>query len=307
MSAPIEAELHFFYDTTTPLSAKVVAEALLGLEGVLDNSRGVFGLVLHSQVREAKLLVHSIRSGSQDYGLWVRFILGKGPKAEKRIEEIRKFLKLDGMSASRLVSVVVALAVAYAAYKACSPEDPARIQIHNSFNTIGTEMGIDGEQALQLIEVLVTQNQKKGLKRSVSRLVHPTGEKSDGQITIGGPDGFHLGPEVVKAIPADTTPMEETDPLEDFDDEQVVIRALDLDYPSKGWSAIVPRLSDRRLPVHVAPGVDLRRLPPGRYFQADLTVVYSTDKHGNRQPKQLIIRRNCEDNDPLGTPIVAGP
>lgn len=90
--------------------------------------------------------------------------------------------------------------------------------------------------------------------------------------------------------------------MRDYPAEEVAIRAMDLDKVGKGWWALAPAISDRRLPIELGPGIDPLTIPYGRTIRADLTLTYKVDRHGGRTPKGLMLKRLVKE----GPAAVAG-
>ncbi len=74
-------------------------------------------------------------------------------------------------------------------------------------------------------------------------------------------------------------------------DTEIVIRSLDLDNISKGWSVVVPGHFDKRIPMEVAPGVDMSKIPAGRRIKADIELYYTLTDEGDRKYKLAHLRK----------------
>ena len=69
------------------------------------------------------------------------------------------------------------------------------------------------------------------------------------------------------------------------------IRATDLDSVRRGWAAVIPIFGDRRVKVHLEMNVPPEKLAGKKAVRADLTVVFKTDKTGERVPVLAHVRR----------------
>lgn len=293
MGNELKSEHQFYYQTESPVTARMLAESLLGLEGVVERSSEIIGRLIPEIGRlDAEVLITSIELGSYKENFIVRLIFGKGEEAEKRIDQLRKKLGLHKMDSKKLVGFAIAAAILYAAYlyskKGEGAKPEATVHIENSFNTIGSEMNLSREEVLALIETAITN--KEDLKKHVVRLMHPANEAKGGKVLIDENETFAIPKEVVEVVPNHYEKEEADEPVKDFDNIQMVVRAADLDKVTQGWAAIIAEVSDKRLPLHVMPEVDVNKVPVGKYFQGNITVVYKVDKKGNKTPKRYLLR-----------------
>ena len=287
----LTSEHEFYYQTEGAVTARSLADSLVGLEGLVLESKSIISVLLGGEaIKDIEVLITSVEIASYKDMFSVRLLLGKGQKLEKNIEKLRKTLRLDKMDSKTVIKIAISGVILFVAYQQLKPEDPARIQITNSFNTIGATAGISGDDMRGVIETLVGKTRKQTLARRVSQLVNPDGVKSEGDITIDKDTNLKIPASVVRTIPVQAALNEEIDQIEDLNDKQVVIRALDLDNHAKGWWAILPDISERRLPIHVDSKVVAGKVPIGCYFHADVTVIYSINSKGEKKPKQYILR-----------------
>jgi hypothetical protein len=291
----VTSEHQFYFKTTGLVTARSLADSLIGLEGVVLNSRGVIACLLgDGAIKEMEVLISGVTVASYKDDFIVRFCLGKGKALEKNIDALRKTLKLDRlgkMEAKHVIGIAMAGALAWVAWQAAKPDDPARIQIQNSFNTIGAEAQLSGDEMRGIIEALMSKPKQADMKRKVSQLIHPDGVVHDGSVIIDNNPNLAIPAEVVKSIPAKSADADADNPVADFEKQQMVVRAVDLDSSSKGWWAIIAEISESRLPLHLTPDVNPAKVPIGRYCDADVTVIYTVDRHGNKKPKQYILRK----------------
>jgi len=273
----------------------MLAESLVGLDGIVHQGALLMARILEVDIKKTELFVSSITTGSYTDNFLVRFIFGKGKKGEENIEKLRKALGLKDMELSKLTVLAIGVMVVYAAWTHVhrTPDHPANIHIENSFNNWGRELGLTREELLAAIESSVTN--KEGLRRDASRLLHPAKTDTAGPIRIDDGSAVDLPAEIAAAVPARYEPGEPEEPTEDMERAETAIRALDLDKAEAGWAAIVPSVSDKRLPIHLGEGIDPMTVPVGKYCVADLTVVYQVTKTGARIPKRYILKRIIVD------------
>lgn len=287
----LTSEHEFYYQTDGAVTARSLADSLVGLEGLIVESKSVISALLGGNpIQDIEVLINSVEIASYKDSIVVRLLLGKGRKLEKNIDELRKTLRLEQMDSKKVIGITIAGILVFLAWQAAKPDDPARIQINDSFNSIGSTANLSGEELRGIIEALVGKTRRQTLARKVSQLVNPDGVKSEGDITIDGNQNLKIPAAVVRTIPVQSALNDEPDLIEDLDDKQVVIRALDLDNHAKGWWAIIPDVSERRIAVHVDSKVEASKVPIGCYFHANITVIYSVNAKGEKKPKQCILR-----------------
>ena len=296
MIKEMQSEHQFYYQTDAPVTARMLADSLLGLEGVVEKSGHILRRLIPDVGRlDAEVLIQSIELGSIDEKFLVRLIFGKGKAGEKKIEALRKTLGLKNMDSKKIIGFAIALAIAYAAYLYLQKKpDPAlNVHIENSFNTIGAEMNMSRDEALALVESAITN--KEELKKHVVKLIHPSSDEKSGHISLDNNPALSISHEVIKAVPLKYDQTDAEEPIQDFQNIQIVVRAADLDKVTQGWAAIIPEISDSRLPVHVMAEIDVNKVPIGKYFRGNITVVYKVDKNGNKTPKRYLLSAIIEE------------
>jgi hypothetical protein len=291
MTATYLDTAHFFqYDSKIPVTAGALAESLLGLEAVVKKSAGVLNRLFDVHIRDTEVLVTSFEFGSYKENLVFRFFFGKGREAERNIEKLRTQLGLKNMDFKRATAIVVTGAVLYAGYRFLpSTPSPASVHIENSFNNLGQELGFTKDELIAIFEASIRN--PDDLKKQVSRMAHPGAVPHGGTMTLDNDTQLSIPPDVISVITPGYTRDEPDEPFKDFDNTQIVIRAIDLDRPATGWAGIVPTISDKRLPVALADGLDPSTVPAGKNTDADVTVIYKVDKHGNKEPKRYLLRK----------------
>lgn len=288
---PFQSEHLFIYATKKPISATMLAESLVGLDGIVDHSARVLAAIMEVRVKSSGVLIKKIEFGSYKEDIIVRLLFGKGKDLEKNIEKLRKLTGLTHMSAGTLITLVLICVLGYGVYKfaADKGDQKATISITNSFNDWGKEVGMTGEELMAKVATAITDH--GDLKKQVVRLTRPAGADDNGSITFDGSPARKLDAEVVSVVPLQYEKELPDEPVKDFPNEQIVIRAADLDRPSTGWFGIAPGISDRRVAVQLEEGVDPMKIILGKYNQADITVLYELDKRGEKFPKKFLVRK----------------
>jgi hypothetical protein len=302
------SEHTFFYDTREPVTARSLADSLIGLEDLIERSAPLLEQLLGGiKIKDVRVEFTSIQVGSYKENLIVRIFCGKGRAMEKKIEEFRKAFKLDSMGPKTVAAVAVGTLILYVAWQQLKPGDPARIHIENSFNSFGSELNLTGEEVKGIIEA--TMGTKKAqIQRDVSRITNPGGVKHKGSITLDNQESLQIPDTILDYVPVGKGEIEEVDPIEEVADVDMIIRAGDLDSPDSGWAAIIPSIKDARVPLHVSRDVNRDKLVFGKYMKANVTIVYRTVSGGRRIPRRYILTKHIEpDSPPAPVGLVVNP
>jgi hypothetical protein len=286
MATELTTEHQFVYDTQGPVTAKMLAESLLGLEGVAKSSGFILKkLVPGLKLRDTEVLISSIELGSYKDNFIIRMVFGDGETAEKKIEDLRKTLRLDSMTPKRLIVLVMLGVIIYVAY-ICGSSKKVPPHVEESFAKISAEFNLNQQQLTDLIKSAIQDDE---VKKSVIRLVHPDGATNNGTIVIDGQHDLAVTSDVVKLIPSKFVKADDTQKSDDLENVLMIVRAVDLDKANVGWAAVVPSVSTNRIQMQVLGDVDRNKIPVGKNFYGNVTVLYGAAKDGTVFPRRYIL------------------
>lgn len=289
-----ESSHQFYFDSKTPVTPTSLAENLIGLDGVLRRSADVIGLMVGLKIDEMSVVLTSVELNSYKDEFWFRLIFGKGRAAEKKLDDLRKKLHLDGMDSKKVIGFAISAVVLWGIWKYASPEkkeDPAiQVHIENSFNNLGGEVGLSREEVIELVEAAL-KNKKEDVKKHVVKLTRPDGHDGGGSVTIDGKETLRISDKLVDLVPKDYQKEEPKERMREFTKKEISLRAVDLDRPNSGWWALVPDISDFRLPVSLGEELDPGKTPVGKYVTGDFSVVDVKSTKGEYKPKRIILHR----------------
>ena len=109
-------------------------------------------------------------------------------------------------------------------------------------------------------------------------------------ITVDGNTNLVLTGGVIAEAPSHVDRSVVVPEMQLLQDEEIIVRALDLDNPKKGWAVVVPRFFEKRVVLDLAPSVDTARITAGRRIKADIELYYVLDDEGNRKYKTAHVR-----------------
>lgn len=172
-----ETTHQFSYDTPGEVTATALANNLLGLDGVFESGAKVLAMLLESTVKDTEIILTRVELGSYKDNFIFRMVFGEGEEAEKKIEELRRKLRLDKMDGKTLAGFAIAGAIAYGAYRmapAGAMDDPSvQIHIENSFNALGAELGMGRDEVVALFDTAL----RGGRRFEAQRRAAPAAER----------------------------------------------------------------------------------------------------------------------------------
>lgn len=296
-AAEFSADYKFLYNTREPVTAAALAESLAAIDALAAKAPAVLKTIVPRIGRiDAQLLVTHIAIGSYDEHFLFRLVFGKGKVAERKLEALRKKLKLDKMNPTQLAALLLSGVIIYGVWQFSQSDKSASIHIENSFNSIGGKLNMSGEEIAAILDSAIRN--KEDLRRQTVKLIRPAGLSETGELTIAGEDiQLTLPPKALDVVPVSYSKAEPNEPEELLVKVPAVIRALDLDRPGQGWAGILPEISERRLPVELAEGVNPLSITPGKITYLDVNLIHSVDHHGNKSPKRIVVERVYDAKD----------
>jgi len=285
----IESPYSFFYSAEGPVTATALAESLIGLEGMAERAAFALRTLAPNIGRvKAQLLVHDVAIGSYKENFLFRLVLGRGDDAERKLDDLRRKLHLDGVNAPTIVtSALVAGIVCYGVWQFAKPDPSASTFVNNGFLAIGSSINMPPDEFTALLDKS-TPN-KEDLRRDTVRIVRPAGLKQAGTMTLKAGDlTVSLPHQALATVPIQYTKGEPEILETKLSKVPAIIRALDLDRVGQGWAGVLPETSETRMPVELGDGVSPAAIPPGKIIYADVTLIQGVDRRGQKIPKRFI-------------------
>lgn len=155
-------------------------------------------------------------------------------------------------------------------------------------NQSAVQLNITPAAFTQLLDDGIRDN--KTLVRQTIQALTPAKALDQGHITIGE-DGQAITLDGASARIIARTRADELKPRTEtrrHQDEQLIIRALDLDKTTTGWAGVIPSISPNRIRLTLDPSVQITA--PGAYT-ATLDLDVQIDLDGNEKPKVAHILR----------------
>ena len=135
---------------------------------------------------------------------------------------------------------------------------------------------------------------KDKLTKNAVRFVKPAKRDPEAHIRFDNEKKLQINPETVKAMPGHITEPEPEETVEDHDRVEFIIRAVDLDSHRKGWAAIIPDISERRVKLQLDPHIDGELLMQHPAAIANVTAIFRYDEEGKKVPILYFVREVYE-------------
>ena len=302
----VESPHQFYYDTAGKVTAKSLAESLLGLEAIVKHSVRASCKYAGLKSKDIEVIIDSVTISSYKDDFLVRVIFGNADQVDEKIDALRKVLGLnkldelltsDDMRAKTLRTILgigIAGSILYGSYLWLSPDeknDPTmQVTISNSFNNIGADANLSGEEVQKIISSALTPGKVEDFKRDTVKLLSPGGQTEGGTVTIDGKENYVIPAEIIDTVPTQYEKPERDDPFELKNNIEISIRALDLDKPDQGWHAVIEDITERRVKLTLAEGIDPNKLPIGKTFKADVVIVYKETTRGKTAKEYQLVK-----------------
>ena len=285
----IEFTQDIYYSNKKKIPIADVAKALLALEKVSSLAPILLeNLFDDVNVKNMSIYVDELESGSLkekiQYYLWVAF---QKNLSENSGVEYNNIENKSDSNKSNIVGWVIAaslvVALKYAADKAFPNQEKPYIQQQINITVqAGRDItGMDTDELLEKIEAVVKEN-PEAIKGAVE-FTKPAKNESDAYLKFG--EDVNFSPEFLKEVPNSLLIEDEQERVIELNATEVFIRATDKDSGKKGWGATVPEFNEKRIRMHIAPGIDLVFLFHQDVVIGDVAIFYLIDSEGNiRKP-----------------------
>jgi hypothetical protein len=127
------------------------------------------------------------------------------------------------------------------------------------------------------------------------KVVRPAKGDPEAQIIFDGNPMITISPESIKAM-LDFVPEEGDEEIQEFKNVRLQIRATDLDSFKRGWAAIIPSLSNRRVKLQLSPTIKPDQLTAGATVYGNIDVLFIHPEDGERIPKLVFLKELVPPN-----------
>ncbi|WP_203144774.1 hypothetical protein [Alcaligenes faecalis] len=284
-----------YYDCADPVALKDVIRSLKGLDGALKALPPAINQLLNLNLDGIQFRLEAVETGSELIRFWTRLRF-------RNDEERDAFIYQFGQKHPKLVKLIdfaLAAFVAVTAYKMAAGTDQptTKIEAANSvIITAGRDIsGLSEVDVKEIIENTIKEN--PGLYKSSLDLLAPARPDSSTSISFGdGASPIVIPAAAIAEVPLSPPPLDIRQEI-DYQNVLLDIRATDLDYRSKGWSALAAGF-DKRLAVTLYPHINTSSLKGATY--ANISILYKIDPHDESRmiPANIVIKSMGDSTQP---------
>lgn len=290
-----------YYSNREHIPLSEIADSLLALEGLIRQSPEVLENIFPgTKIYGVEVYLSELKSGSLYEDVLVKFVFGSQEKLDEFVNNIRERLGLQHLKSNNqiLSAILVSMTLMGGAYyygKSNSNSENKNTLEAN--NTVVINIGADfvemkSEEFRSAIEAGVKDKDK--LAKNAVRFVKPAKRDLEAYIRFDSEKKLQINPETVKAMPGHITDPEPEETVEDYERVEVIIRAVDLDSYRKGWAAIVPEISEKRVKLQLDPHIDGELLMQHPAAIANVTAIFKYDQEGKKIPTLYFVREVYE-------------
>jgi hypothetical protein len=286
-----------YYSNKNHLPLEDVAESLLALKSIIEVTPFVLERLSPGlSIQRTHVFVNEVKAGSLWEDLIVKFVWGNQEKLNQDITELRSELKVDSLLNNRLLigTIIGALVTGGGLYllkKFSGSEEQKQIlqANQNIFIVSGAaQAGVSEDQFKSILDTAILKNPQ--VAKDAVRVVRPAKREGDVSIVFNRDSSSEIGNRAIKAMPSNAPEEEQLETVEDYENVEIQIRAIDLDSTKRGWAAVVPSVASRRTKMHLDPHIKLTDLLGKTAIKGDVTVVFRSDDVGTRVPVLIFLR-----------------
>jgi len=295
-----EVSQKIYYSNKEYVPIGEIAHSLIALEALLKQAPDVLEKLFPDiSIVDVDVFINELRSDSIWEDLVVKFIFGSQQRFDECIENTRQKIGMEKImnNPKFLSALIIAMILGGGAYylgKSNSTADQkAKATIEANNNTIiqiGAGMvDMSAEEFTTLVITAIKDKEK--LSKNAANIVKPAKRDSDTSIVFNEDPELTISNDSVRAMPeykAINDEQEET--IEDFQNINLEIRAIDLDSSKRGWAVVAPSLHKRRVKLQLDPGVKPSELLNKSSVNARVTVIWGVDSKNQKIPKLIFLR-----------------
>ncbi len=300
-----------YYSNKGPVPIATVVESLLALESIIKQTPDVLEAFFPgTKIQNVEVFINEIKTGSLYDDLIVKFIFGSQENFDNALSGIRKATGMEYVMDKhpKLLGVIVSamLLVAIGHYMGSqSAEDEKKITTIEANTTtiinIGAEiMDMQPEDFKNIIESTLPKKRNEFVKEAI-RAVSPARLDPEASIQFSGAEDLVIQSSTVQAFPPkwQLELEEEEEPIDDFENIDLELRAYDLDSSKTGWAVVVPMFNEKkRVRLQLDPNIRPEDLLNKRSIKGDVTIIFKTNGRGDKTPK-LVFLREIRSEEPL--------
>ncbi len=303
MQCTLDSFHHVYYDTRVRPTPDDVVSSLVGLEKLIIRMPDVLRIILPGGPERVEVYVEQVQAGSLKENIFVRLVWGSEEALDQWITQVRRATGVELMDnklpiLGPVFTGLIVFGLGVGAGRMLNREGGGNGSVVNISNVTSSVIST-GAGMLRIDEDAFAQALRDGAGNALiaatnaCRVIKPAKrlDAARPSVLIDGNEAFRLGPEVIAEVPShiDRSVVQPEQRVEE--NEEIVVRALDLDNGKKGWFVVVPRLFDKRIPMELDPEVNGASITAGKSTRADIELYYTLNDEGDRKYRNAYLRK----------------
>lgn len=277
-----------YYTNHELIPAHEVAEALLALDRMVHRApQALRALLPGTSTVKMELFVKRLQSGSLTEDVTIKLLFGSKRQMDRTLKRFREKYGINLTSKSGVIRTIlftlIILGGAYAGHRALMAAAKPTVEIsHNTIINIGAEeLHLTADELVKIIAAAVPN--KSQLAHDAVSVVKPAKREGQAEIRIDGNQSeLKISAEEVANFPAEVH-TDKTEESEQREHVEIHLRANDLDNTERGWAAVVPTVTARRLRLELAPAINADDLFGKKEIRGTVEIIRRKDANGRLQ------------------------
>lgn len=233
-----------------------------------------------------QLLVERLESGSLYEDLVVKLIFGDQKQMDRAIKRFRKKFGVNLDSTSGVIRTIILaatlLGASYAVSSHLGQKVAEKLEIHNNtiIQTGAQELKMEPTELLGRVNEAI--HNKNRLASDAVAIFKPAKRDPKAEITFDN-DAQLVVPSAFIGMVPDEFVADKTEETKIIENAEIHVRALDLDSSEHGWAAVVPMITDRRLPLELGPAIKPEDLFGNKTVKGTIEVISRRDAFDRMQ------------------------
>lgn len=292
VSIEIRVPHKILYQVDKPVPIADVIASLLATEQLMRNVAPLLEECFPGvHVEKIELSVGEISEGSLKEILYTALFLSIQKDLEKQVPAAIEYLtghKVTGYES--IVTLIFCVVLFYGADFIYSQVNRGafskRIRKHlkDAIKELSGESGISEERISQILEKAYGKSRIRVLAQSAINFFQPSKNANNAPILIS--DDRKIARATVADVPSEAQIEEAEVPqlVQQFENVQIEIHAQDVDRTKSGWAAVVPKVTQKRLKMELAPPLKPSDVYLKQHIRGDVMVILQKRSDGSYQP-----------------------
>lgn len=287
MTAVFQATHTLYYTTEKPVPIPDVIASLQALNELLKDVPKLVGALTGTTIEGAEFYIDELASGSLLERITVRFLFKDDAGLDAFVDKLRD----NGVIRTTIIAAAIGMLVMQGIQLARGSDPAPNVTVsNNTIINIGADaVGKQPGEVEAIVRAVVADKQRATAENAV-KLLAPARSDASSKLVINGEEAqpLEISAEAIRETP---TRVERVvnERIEERNNVQVHLRAMDLDKADKGWAGRLEGM-EQRLPIELDPALDKNALFGKTSVQADIYLIHKANAAGTLKPNRIYIR-----------------